>query len=66
MEHQDTRLTSMRPRLKELNDNPYINHTGVFRNGKMNYIFLSVIRIIPLEDSEKVTTFAPKYVQLKK
>ena len=44
----------------------YINHTGVFRNGKMNYIFLSVIRIIPLEDSEKVTTFAPKYVQLKK
>ena len=24
MEHQDTKLTSMRPRLKELNDNPYI------------------------------------------
>ena len=24
MEHQDTMLTSMRPRLKELNDNPYI------------------------------------------
>ena len=23
-EHQDTKLTSMRPRLKELNDNPYI------------------------------------------
>ena len=23
MEHQDTKLTSMRPRLKELNDNPY-------------------------------------------
>ena len=23
MEHQDTRLTSIRPRLKELNDNPY-------------------------------------------
>ena len=22
MEHQDTKLTSMRPRLKELNDNP--------------------------------------------
>ena len=25
MEHQDTKLTSMRPRLKELNDNPYTN-----------------------------------------
>ena len=25
MEHQDTNLTSMRPRLKELNDNPYIS-----------------------------------------
>ena len=25
MEHQDTKLTSMRPRLKELNDNPYVN-----------------------------------------
>ena len=25
MEHQDTKLTSMRPRLKELNDNPYID-----------------------------------------
>ena len=24
MEHQDTMLTSMRPRLKELNDNPYL------------------------------------------
>ena len=24
MEHQDTKLTSMRPRLKELNDNPYL------------------------------------------
>ena len=24
MEHQDTKLTSMRPRLKELNDTPYI------------------------------------------
>ena len=24
MEHQDTKMTSMRPRLKELNDNPYI------------------------------------------
>lgn len=24
MEHQDTKLTSRRPRLKELNDNPYI------------------------------------------
>ena len=24
MGHQDTKLTSMRPRLKELNDNPYI------------------------------------------
>ena len=24
MEHQDTKLTSMPPRLKELNDNPYI------------------------------------------
>ena len=23
MEHQETKLTSMRPRLKELNDNPY-------------------------------------------
>ena len=23
-EHQDTKLTSMRPRLKELNDNPYV------------------------------------------
>ena len=27
MEHQDTKLTSMRPRLKELNDNPYIIHS---------------------------------------
>ena len=27
MEHQDTKLTSMRPRLKELNDNPYINYS---------------------------------------
>ena len=27
MEHQDTKLTSMRPRLKELNDNPYIART---------------------------------------
>ena len=26
MEHQDTKMTSMRPRLKELNDNPYIMH----------------------------------------
>ena len=25
MEHQDTKLTSMPPRLKELNDNPYAN-----------------------------------------
>ena len=24
-EHQDTKMTSMRPRLKELNDNPCIN-----------------------------------------
>ena len=24
MEHQDTKLTSMCPQLKELNDNPYI------------------------------------------
>ena len=24
MEHQGTKLTSMRPRLQELNDNPYI------------------------------------------
>ena len=24
MEHQDTKLTSMRPRLKGLNDNPYV------------------------------------------
>ena len=27
MEHQDTKLTSMRPRLKELNDNPYLTTT---------------------------------------
>ena len=26
MGHQDTKLTSMRPRLKELNDIPYIIH----------------------------------------
>ena len=25
MEHQDTKMTSMRPRLKELNDNPYLD-----------------------------------------
>ena len=32
MEHQDTKLTSMRPRLKELNDNPYIeDETGEFK-----------------------------------
>ena len=29
MEHQDTKLTSMPPRLKELNDNPYIEQTLV-------------------------------------
>ena len=28
MEHQDTKLTSMRPRLKELNDNPYLTYLG--------------------------------------
>ena len=34
MEHQDTKLTSMRPRLKELNDNPYISNYGKkFRKG---------------------------------
>ena len=25
MEHQDTKLTSMRTRLKEINDNPYFS-----------------------------------------
>ena len=33
-EHQDTKLTSMRPRLKKLNDNPYINET--FSKNKRN------------------------------
>ena len=30
MEHQDTKMTSMRPRLKELNDNPYLRVQGTF------------------------------------
>ena len=30
MEHQDTKLTSMRPRLKELNDNPYLGTHALF------------------------------------
>ena len=42
MEHQDTKLTSMRPRLKELNDNPYFKGkegTGViFENYNRNDI----------------------------
>ena len=35
MEHQDTKLTSMRPRLKELNDNPYID-------GKRSYMDITL------------------------
>ena len=34
MEHQDTKLTSMRPRLKELNDNPYLLRSQYWRTQK--------------------------------
>ena len=43
MEHQDTKLTSMRPRLKGLNDNPYVkgrcSATGTLNiiTAKQNY-----------------------------
>ena len=35
MEHQDTKLTSMRPRLKELNDNPYDTAEDVLREARL-------------------------------
>ena len=47
MEHQDTKLTSMRPRLKELNDNPYFKNLGGF------YKILGVSSGI-LEDSWRI------------
>ena len=34
-EHQDTKLTSMRPRLKDLNDNPYIAVRQDLRGGNI-------------------------------
>ena len=37
MEHQDTKLTSMRPRLKELNDNPYFNSNDIERVNEILY-----------------------------
>ena len=46
MEHQDTNLTSMRPRLKELNDNPYISISIVLAN--------VVVKLGPLHKSGKL------------
>ena len=45
MEHQDTKLTSMRPRLKELNDNPYVV-LGKSRHKFQIYISL-ILKPIP-------------------
>ena len=39
MEHQDTKLTSMRPRLKELNDNPYID-VRLVAHGQVHWLTL--------------------------
>ena len=59
MEHQDTNLTSMRPRLKELNDNPYLRlnagdprvaYIDQSRNfGKENLIYFPYMRIHSFE-----------------
>ena len=56
MGHQDTKLTSMRRRLKEINDNPYIAKTqfvlllnvlnrvnGFFHSGYLYYISQTII-----------------------
>ena len=55
MEHQDTKLTSMRPRLKELNDNPYINET--FSKNKRN---------IKLAKTMSLATMVEKWMPLAK
>ena len=38
MGHQDTKLTSMRPRLKELNDIPYLKEAGSFNCSMQQYL----------------------------
>ena len=49
MEHQDTRLTSMRPRLKELNDNPYfsnwLTNAGTSAQSRKLYLSSDFVRV---------------------
>ena len=46
MEHQDTMLTSMRPRLKELNDIPYSSNGNRYNNPRTIVGFLIPTRLI--------------------
>ena len=47
MAHEDTKLTSMRPRLKELNDIPYITSIFVSCILEINYIVRYVFKTLP-------------------
>ena len=44
MEHQDTKLTSMRPRQKELNDNPYL--IEIVKYKQIQLYFISVQKAV--------------------
>ena len=61
MGHQDTKQTSMRPRLKELNDNPYVKllnfanlQTTEYQRNKKFYV-----KLLPLVENFICSNFAP-------
>ena len=64
MEHQDTKLTSMRPRLKELNDNPYLILISMLIKKGLDYVGAYKLLIELIQDS--LVRFEQDNVVIKK
>ena len=74
MGHQDTKLTSMRPRLKELNDIPYVKLSaapiagaaplGLMSENTNNYTYYTIASMIIL--SPMTTSLMPDFLFLLK